>query len=206
MSATASHTDNMRSDLASLLRRHRGHFEFESRHHGDLWLDLESLCSQPSAVRPLAAELADRLRPYGPDVVCGPLVEGAFVAMLVAEELRVDFVYAERWPDGDSTGLFPVSYRIPQTLRSLENRRVAIVNDVINAGSAVRGTLKDLAACQTEVVAIGTLLSLGTRPAAIAQETSIALETLETEPSSVWTPAECPLCARGVLLTPFPGP
>jgi hypothetical protein len=38
-----------------------------------------------------------------------------------------------------------VKYRIPPALRSqVRGKRVAIVNDVINAGSAVRGTFLDL--------------------------------------------------------------
>lgn len=194
----------MRSDLTALLRRRRGHFELESGHHGDFWLDLESLCSRPSQVRPLAAELAQRLRRYDVEVVCGPLVEGAFVGLLVAEELDVEFVYAERDAARSNSTLFPFSYRIPEALRGLRNRRVAVANDVINAGSAVRGTLKDLEACGAEVVAIGTLLTLGSRSAELAREASVPLETLDTEPNSVWTPEDCPLCAAGEPLSRFP--
>jgi len=193
----------MRSDLANLLRRRHGHFELESGHHGDLWLDLESLCARPSAVRPLAAELALRLRRYKPEVICGPLVEGAFIGIFVAAELDVGFIYAEPLHAVDSKALFPVAYRIPQVLRSLQNRRVAVVNDVINAGSAVRGTLKELAACNAKVVAIGTLLSLGPEPARLANAESLPLESLETEPNTIWLPSECPVCAAGVPLIPF---
>lgn len=194
----------MRSDLASLLQQRRGHFELESGHHGDLWLNLESLCSRPSLVRPLAAELAERLRRYDVEVICGPLVEGAFVGLLVAEELDVEFVYAERdAARGDST-LFPFSYRIPDVLRGLRGRRVAVANDVINAGSAVRGALADLDTCGATMVAIGTLLTLGSRPADLAREASVPLEALDAESNSVWAPKECPLCAAGAPLTRFP--
>ena len=195
----------MRDDLAGLLRTRRGHFELESGHHGDLWLDLEALCLRPSAVRPLAVELSEQLRPFEVEIVCGPLVEGAFVAMLVAEELDVDFVYAERRADVSASRLFPVSYRIPGALRGLRNRRVAIANDVINAGSAVRGALNDLEDCGANVVAVGTLLALGSEPAKLAREVSVSLETLEEEPNRVWLPQECPLCASDTPLTPFPG-
>lgn len=195
----------MRDDLVSLLRQRRGHFELESGHHGELWLDLEPLCSRPTEIRPLAIELARRLQPYGIETVCGPLVEGAFIGMLVAEELGVEFVYAERIPEPNVAGLFPVSYRIPKALRDLRGRRVAIANDVINAGSAVRGTLKDLQACGADVVAIGSVLTLGSEPARLAREASIKLETLEEEPNTIWLPDECPLCAAGVALAQFAG-
>ncbi len=195
----------MREDLANLLKARRGHFVLESGHHGELWLDLESLCRTPAAVRPLAAELAQRLSLYRAEVICGPFVEGAFVGLLVALEMDLEFVYAEPRRDPDAQGLFPVSYHLPAELRNLAGRRVAVVNDVINAGSAVRGTMLDLAQCSADVVAVGTLLALGRTPAQLAEEASVSLEALAEEPNIIWAPEACPLCARGVPLTPRPG-
>ena len=195
----------MRPDLARLLNERRGHFELESGYHGELWLDLESLCREPAAVRPLADELATRLAPHGPEVICGPLVEGSFVALLVAERLGVEFVYAVREIDPEARGLFPVRYRLPEILRDLEGRRVAIVNDVVNAGSAVIATLDDLSECSASVVAIGALLTLGPAAQEIARGAGAALETLAAEPNTLWTPEACPLCASGVPLIPHPG-
>ena len=48
-------------------------------------------------IGPLAHAFADRLRKHEIDAVCGPLVEGAFVAMIVARRLEVPFPYAERF-------------------------------------------------------------------------------------------------------------
>ena len=83
-------------EVAALLPWRKGHFRFESGHHGDTWLNLELLCLQPEPVEQLAAVLADCLSEQRPDVVCGPLVEGAFVALMVARRLRVPFTYTER--------------------------------------------------------------------------------------------------------------
>ncbi len=188
-------------DLASLLQVRRGHFELESGHHGDLWLDLESLCLRPRTARALAVQLSERLAPHNPDIICGPLVEGAFLGLLVADELDAEFIYTQPQRDPDApAGLFPVRYRLPAGLRQIEGRRVAIVNDVINAGSAVRGTLADLNQCSAEVVAIGTLLALGPSPAELAQEASLPLETLASEINTLWTPESCPLCREGLPL------
>ena len=145
----------------------------------------------------LAARLAARLAPYAIEAVCGPLVEGAFVAMMVASELGVPFAYSERFPNPERGGLFAVDYRVPRALRAeVRGRRVAIVNDVINAGSAVRGTLTDLEACAARPVAIGVLLVLGSSASRIAADRSIALETLAALPNNIWTPGECPMCGR----------
>src|SRR5262245_26225971 len=104
--------------MLDLLPTRRGHFVFESGHHGDLWLDLELLCLRPDRIRPLANELAARLQKYGAEVVCGPLVEGAFLALMVASELGLPFAYSEPLPGEKSAKLYPVGYRLPPPLRA----------------------------------------------------------------------------------------
>jgi orotate phosphoribosyltransferase len=184
-----------------LLSARRGHYVLESGHHGELWLDLEVLCLRPREVRTLAVELAGRLRSLGIDVVCGPLIEGAFVALMVAEELDVPFTYAEGRADADARGLFPVRYVVPGALRpQLSGRRVAVVNDVINAGSAVRGTIADLRACGAKVVVIASLAVLGESASRFAQSMGVPLVTLASLANEIWSASECPLCARGVPL------
>ena len=198
---------SMHDDVIGLIPARRGHFRLESGHHGNLWLDLELLCLNPDPVRRLAVQIAARLAPYDVEVVCGPLVEGAFVALMVASELGVPFSYSERFPNRETDALFPIDYRVPRALRArVRDKRVAIVNDVINAGSAVRGTLADLETCAAQTVAIGTLLVLGSSASQIAADRGVALETLASLPNTLWTPAECPLCVRGVPLVDGLGP
>jgi orotate phosphoribosyltransferase len=151
-------------------------------------------------VEQLAAVLADCLSELRPDVVCGPLVEGAFVALMVAKRLKVPFTYAERF-DSKSEEMFPVGYRLPGQQRELvAGKRVVIVNDVIGAGSAVLGTLKDLYECGADPVAIGTLATRGPSATVLAREFSLVLETLASFPGELWKPSECPMCAAGVPL------
>ena len=188
----------MNEDVLALVEGRRGHFQFESGHHGDLWLPLEALCLRPREVQPFVVRLAAALRKYEVQVVCGPLVEGAYVALLVALELGCDFVYAERFANPSRTGLFPVEYRLPRALHgAVAGKRVGIVNDVISAGSAVRGAFSDLRLMGAEVVVIGALLGLGDSIDKFAGENGIALELLQRMPHNLWTPEECPLCAAG---------
>jgi orotate phosphoribosyltransferase len=196
----------MQDQILKLLSARHGHFLFESGHHGDLWLDLESLFFRPDHIRPLAATLASRLRGYNIEIVCGPLVEGSFVGLLVALELGVEFVYSERFFRPTQDGLFPACYRIPQSLRRpLRQKRVAIVNDVINAGSAVRGTFDDLLDCDASIVAIGSLLVLGTPASEYALSKNVRLEYLAALPNNLWSQSECPLCASGAPLEDVEG-
>jgi orotate phosphoribosyltransferase len=191
--------------VLALVGGRRGHFALESGYHGDRWLDLETLCLRPRAIQPLASELAERLAPHRVDAICGPLTEGAFIALLIAAELGVDFLYADRVRRAEAPALFPVEYRLPPALRSrVAGRRIAIVNDVISAGSAVRGAFADLDSCGARVVALGALLVLGSATARFAAEKTLALEALATQPYGIWPPENCPLCAGGVPLEPAP--
>jgi orotate phosphoribosyltransferase len=193
------------AEVERLLPMRRGHFLFESGHHSPVWMDLERLCLNVDPVRRMAGALASRLSAHGIEAVCGPLVEGAFLALLVAEELGVPFTYAERLPDPEARGLYPVGYRLPGRLREeVRGRRVGIVNDVVSAGSAVRGTFLDLEACGARPVVIATLAVVGSLAGTFAADHGLALETLLQIESPFWIPADCPLCARGVSLASRP--
>src|SRR6266567_2856456 len=184
------------------MARRSGHFRFESGHHGDRSLEPDLLLRRPTALRPFAITLAQRLqRRERFEVVCGPLTGGAFLAQMVAEQCDVAFAFVERFAPPPSDALYQVRYRVPAALREgLRDATVAIVNDVTNAGSAVRGTYSDLVACGARPVAFGTLIALGDWSSTFAAANNLALESLETLPNTLWTPEECPLCAAGERL------
>lgn len=144
-------------------------------------------------------KLSSRLARHDINAVCGPMTGGAFAALLVAEELRVAFYYSEQVAPGTGDELLSVRYRVPESLREgLKGKRVAVVNDVTSAGSAVRGTVADLEACDAQVVAIGSLMVLGSAINSYATGMGIALETLATANQNLWAPKACPLCESGV--------
>lgn len=189
--------------ISELFAERRGHFVFESGHHGELWLELERLCLRPAILRPFAAQLTDWVRQQQAEIICGPLVEGAFLAMLVAAELGVEFIYTERFAppptDRDAPQLFPVEYRLPAALHDVvQGRRVAIINDVINAGSAVRGTAANLTAHGARLVGIACLLTLGPAAQSLADQLAVPLYQLAERDMNLWPPPDCPLCQAGV--------
>jgi orotate phosphoribosyltransferase len=195
----------MSEDLLSLLAARKGHFRFESGHHGDLWLEIPRLFLNPRRLRPFAVRLARQLADHGIEAVCGPAVEGALLAQMVAEELGVEFSFANQFPRPACDGLSGVGYRIPDSLRPhARNKAAAIVDDVINAGSAVRATLLDLRACSARPVVIGALLILGSSAEALAASEGVRLEGLSFLPNTLWEQSLCPLCASGVPLEEAP--
>jgi orotate phosphoribosyltransferase len=170
-----------------------------------MWLDLEMLFLEPDRVRPLATKLAARLATYRVDVVCGPLVEGAFLALMVASEMGLPFTYAAPVPEEKPGKLYPLRYQLPSALcGEVRGKRVAIVNDAINVGSAVRGTFMDLKRCQAEPVAIAALAVLTPWASRFAETNDVGLEVLASLESEVWTVTACPLCMRGEPLTERP--
>jgi orotate phosphoribosyltransferase len=202
----------MQEELISQLAPRKGHFRFESGHHGELWLEIPRLYLRPGVLRRFAAELAQRLAAHGVEAVCGPLVEGAFLAQMVAEELDAEFYFAEQFVHRPDEGLYPMGYRIPKALRSaVRGKGVAVVDDVINAGSALRGAVAELHACDARLEALGALLVLGPLAAAFALSERVPLEYLASLPNTLWEPSACPLCASGVPLegvnepSPCPG-
>jgi orotate phosphoribosyltransferase len=187
--------------LLSLVTIKSGHFRLESGHHADRWLDLDQLFRRPLALRPFVTELGAMLRPHRIDTVCGPLTGGALLAQSLAMELGVEFAFAERI-ETDRGGLYPVDYRLPPGLRrAIAGVRVAVVDDAISAGSAVRATLADLASCGAIPVALGALMLIGQKAVSLATETHLPLERLLELANPIWGPPECPLCAQGTPLT-----
>ena len=193
---SSDHMGLMQQEFLSLLAARQGHFKLESGHHGDLWLDLDLLFLRPRSVRRFAVELAGRLARYNVAAVCGPLVGGALLAQAIAAELDVEFCYTERLVLPQHDALYPVEYRLPHSLRQrVRGKSVAIVDDVINAGSAVRGTLADLQFCGARSVVIGALLALGSAAPRFFASQDIPLESIAYLSSGLWAPSECPLCA-----------
>jgi orotate phosphoribosyltransferase len=185
--------DRMEEALLGLLPVHHGHFLLASGHHGSLWLDLDLLFVRPRVLLPFFQDLARRLSVHRIDAIVGPLVGGAFVAQAVAVELGVAFAFADRLTEGGGVG-----YRVPNAFGSaLAGKRVAIVDDAINAGSATRATHAALVGLGAQPVAVGALLMLGTTALAFLEANNLAVERIAVLANEIWQPARCPLCAAG---------
>ena len=192
------------TDLAAflaLVSGRRGHFELESGHHGGLWLDLDPLFVEPERVAPFVERLAEALAPHRPEVICGPLLGGAFLAQLVARELAARFCFTERVMPAEPGGLYRASYRMPAALAPhVRQRRVAIVDDVMSAGSAARGTFAELETLGASTVAVGALLVLGAAGADWFASRGVPVECCARDAYELWEPAACPRCADGLPL------
>jgi orotate phosphoribosyltransferase len=197
--------------LIGLARPRRGHFDLGTGFHGDVWLDLDAVFLRPSLLRPHVDLLAERLRRHRIDAVCGPLEGGAFLAYALAETLGAAFLPAYR----DERGTAP-AYRLPDVAGAPADNpagnpagnpggiggwRVAIADDAINAGTAVRACAVQLRSRGAVPVAVAALLSLGPASAAVAEGISVPLYTAGAVDSRAWPAAQCPLCAGDIPFT-----
>jgi orotate phosphoribosyltransferase len=176
----------------------RGHFQLESGYHSELWFNLDALLAVPKLIDPMVTQFAYLLRRHEVSAVCGPLLGGAFLAQLVARKLEVEFIFTERAMPSDSQELFAAAYRLPPALAAhVQGRRVAIVDDVMSAGSALRGTYAELKSHGANPVVAGALMVLGDTGAAFFAENGVPVEAVVWEDYSLWHPAECPHCSAG---------
>ncbi len=181
-----------------LVAGRRGHFRLESGHHSELWLDLDALFAEPQRIAPFVANLTAALRPYAVSAVCGPLLGGAFLAQLIAHALEVEFYFTERVMPPHTEGLYQARYRLPPAFAArIRGKRLAIVDDVMSAGSALQGTYAELQAHGGEPVVAGALLVLGSTGADFFAQCGVWLEAVARDDYELWLPAECPLCAAG---------
>jgi orotate phosphoribosyltransferase len=194
-------SERLADAFLELVAGRRGHFQLESGYHAALWLDLDALFARPGRVAPLVGRLAEAIRPHEVAGICGPLVGGALLAQSVASMLDVEFSYTERMPSSGSAGLYQVRYRLPPAFSSsVRGHRIAIVDDVMSAGSAARATYAELQAHGATPVVVGALLVLGSAGAEFFLQQEVGIEAVARLPFTLWSPGECPLCRAGMAL------
>lgn len=165
----------------------KGHFKLSSGLHSGEYLEKFRLAENPRLFEPMCAELANRFRSAGAEVVLGPTTAGIILAFEVARHLGVQSRYAER--EGGKMTL-----RRNQSLEP--GTRVLVVDDILTTGGAVKECLQIVEATGATLVGVGVLgdrsggqVDLGTRVEAVLR---VNVE--------VFKPEECPYCESGIPL------
>ena len=183
------------SEVVQLARPRAGHFDLGTGYHGDLWLDLDALFLRPARLRPYVDWLAERLRGHGVDAVCGPLEGGAVLAYAVADRLGVAFLAGYRAPG-------VASYHLPAVHGGIGGWRVGVVDDAVNAGTAIAACLEELRSQRAVPVAAAAVIALGEASTMVPARLGVPFYAAGTMASRAWPAPECPLCADGVPVTP----
>jgi len=221
-------------EAVGLAQPRRGHFDLGTGYHGDVWLELDALLLRPAVLRQPVRWMADRLREHAVDAVCGPVEGGAFLAYAVADLLTAAFLPGyrtpgetagyhlpplPRWIAGDHSPPLPGgiagdhSPPLPGRIAGDHSRlvpggiagwRVGIVDDAVNAGTAVAACAAAVRAQDAVPVAVTSLLALGDASEAIPERLGVPFYPAATLPSHTWPAARCELCAKAIPLSPVP--
>jgi orotate phosphoribosyltransferase len=184
-----SETDVLSTRLLRMLRDSgaflEGHFILTSGLHSDRYVQCAQLLQHPHWARRAGMWLAERLRPYDPEVVLSPALGGVVIGQEVAAALGVRSLFAER----DATGALQM--RRGFSLRPGE--RVAIVDDVCTRGGSIAECARVVQEQGGTSVVTGAIIdrSGGTR------SFSLPFEALLTVQAKALRPEECPACAAG---------
>jgi orotate phosphoribosyltransferase len=143
----------MKVDLERLLEESgailRGHFLLTSGRHSDVYFEKFRVLEQPQVLTHLCAEIADRYRDAGVQLVAGPTTGGIIIAFEIAKQMSVQAVYVE-------------TEKGTKTLRRgkvLEpGAKVLVVDDVLTTGTSLYETRDAIEAAGGDVVGYGVLI------------------------------------------------
>jgi orotate phosphoribosyltransferase len=190
------------ADARAPLFYRTGHFVLESGMHTDCWFDLDGLFVDSTSIATAIESLSEALSPFDPWAICGPLLGGAFLAQRLALRMGARFIFSRLVDSDRSAGLFGARYSLPHALRGIAlGKRVAVVDDMISAGSSVRATVTELEQIGAIVVAVGTLYLSGDVAASHFASRNTPLVAIERRPLALWPPTECPLCRANEPIT-----
>lgn len=97
--------------------------------------------------------------------------------------------------------MFAATYTLPIGLVArVAGERVAVVDDLISAGSSVRAVLTELLSSGASVSVVGSLLVLGTKAIDYFASVDVPVVALERREFAAWLPGACPLCEGGIQL------
>jgi orotate phosphoribosyltransferase len=144
----------------------------------------------PAETERLCAALASWARSLDIDTVAGPTTGGIILAHEVARQLGLRAIYAERREDGIGR-----EFRRGFALRPGE--RVVVVDDIMTTGGSVQETLDAVRSSGGDVAGAAVLVDRSGGAAHL----DVPIEALWRLDIPTYTPADCPLCAKGVPAT-----
>lgn len=147
-------------------------------------------CPTPDA---WADELATRLASSLPEIVIGPAAGGAVVGRRVAAAMGLPFALAG--PAFHRTGA--TVWRIAGGLGEVAHGRSVIVDDAIDAGSAVATTVWVAVTTGATVVAAAAIVVCDPAPVLRVGDAPLPLVALFSVPWRTWSPGARPVRAGG---------
>ncbi len=172
------------------------HFVYVSGDHGSGWIDKDAIYPHTANVERLCRDLADDVREWGIEAVCGPATGGLIIAEWTAHTLGVLSLFTEHdpTPRGNALrGKFVLRRGYDQMV---SGKRVLVVDDIVNTGLSLRETAAAVRAAGGQVVGGACLVSRGNVDAAGLDVERF--DYLLEYKIPAWPPEKCQLCQAGV--------
>ena len=161
-----------------------GHFRLTSGLHSPGYMQCALVLAHPREAEALGAELGDRVRGLGANVVLSPALGGIVIGQEVGRALGVRALFAER-QDG------VLMLRRGFTVGPAD--RVLVVEDVVTTGKSTRETIDVARAAGAQVVGAAAIIDRSGGE----QKLDIPFQALATVSLPTYQPDSCPLCAAG---------
>lgn len=166
-----------------------GHFLLTSGRHSGRFFLLAALFQYPRWAVAVGRALAARLAEFRPEVVVGPALGGIIPAFVVAQELGVRALFAEKVGEGPRMAL-------RRGFRVDPGERCVVVEDAVTLGGSARATIQAVRDAGGEVVAVGCVVDRSGGRARF----DVPFRPLLRVDVSDYAPEECPLCRAGIPL------
>ncbi|MCK5044458.1 phosphoribosyltransferase [Candidatus Parcubacteria bacterium] len=169
-----------------------GHFQLASGEHSDIYVNKDAVYLDTENLEKLAEEFAKKFVKKNIDMVVGPAVGGAILANRVAYQLtkmgffKIWFAYADK-----DNGRFVIRRGYDKIV---DERRVLIVEDIINTGTSVAKTAEAVEKAGGRIVSITALFNRG----GMTSIGGIRIKSLINKRLKSWKKKDCPLCKKRI--------
>ena len=161
-----------------------GHFRLTSGLHSPGYLQCALVLQHPAHAEACGADIAERVRSLGAQVVLSPALGGIVIGQEVGRALGVRAIFAER-QEGK------LMLRRGFTLAPGE--KVLVVEDVVTTGGSTRETIDVARAAGAQVVGAASIIDRSGGQ----QSLDVPYHALATLSVPTYQPESCPLCAAG---------
>jgi orotate phosphoribosyltransferase len=172
------------------------HFVYITGDHGSGWIDKDAFYPHTERVEQLCRDMANVVREWRVEAVCGPATGGLVIAEWTAHELGVLSLFTEHdaAPEGEALrGRFILRRGYD---RLVAGKRVLVVDDIVNTGLSLRQTAEAVRGAGGQVVGAACLVSRGNVGAAgLGVDQFVYLLEYKVP---AWPASACHLCQAGV--------
>ena len=161
-----------------------GHFRLTSGLHSPGYLQCALVLQYPAHAEACGAEIAERVRSLGAQVVLSPALGGIVIGQEVGRALGVRALFAER-QDG--------KLMLRRGFSLAPGEKVLVVEDVVTTGGSTRETIDVARAAGAQVVGAASIIDRSGGQ----QSLDVPYHALATLSVPTYQPESCPLCAAG---------